>query len=194
MKVLITGICGFVGNALARRIKAAKPAAGVFGVDNLMRLGSEANRRLARHGIRVCHGDLRCASDVEALAAADWVIDAAANSSVLAGFDSRSSTRQLIEHNLFSTVNLLEYCRRHGAGFILLSTSRVYAIRPLSQLPLEEGGRRFAPRFSEISFAGFSDAGIAEDFSTDAPVSLYGSLRKIKSRDLPHLLLTWQSR
>jgi CDP-paratose 2-epimerase len=177
MKVLITGICGFVGNALARRIKAAKPAADVFGVDNLMRLGSEANRRLARHGIRVSHGDLRCASDVEALAAADWVIDAAANPSVLAGFDSRSSTRQLVEHNLFGTVNLLEYCRRHGAGFILLSTSRVYAIRPLSQLPLEEGGRRFAPRFSEISFAGFSEAGIAEDFSTDAPVSLYGSTK-----------------
>jgi nucleoside-diphosphate-sugar epimerase len=88
MKVLINGICGFVGNALARRIKAAKPTADVFGVDNLMRLGSEANRRLARYGIRVFHGDLRCASDVDALAAADWVIDAAANPSVLAGFDS----------------------------------------------------------------------------------------------------------
>ncbi|HYY30108.1 MAG TPA: hypothetical protein VE860_19340 [Chthoniobacterales bacterium] len=44
MKVLITGICGFVDNALARRIKAAKPAADVFGVDNLMRFGSEAKK------------------------------------------------------------------------------------------------------------------------------------------------------
>jgi CDP-paratose 2-epimerase len=134
MKGLITGICGFVGSALARRIKDAKPAADVFGVDNLMRSGSEANRRLARDGIRVFHGDIRCASDVDALTAADWVIDAAANPSVLAGFDSRSSKRQLIEHNLFGTVNLLEYCRRHGAGFILLSTSRVYAIEALSHL------------------------------------------------------------
>jgi len=142
-----------------------------------MRLGSESNRRLARDGVRIFHGDIRCASDVDALAAADWVIDAAANPSVLAGFDSRSSTRQLIEHNLFGTVNMLEYCRRHCAGFILLSTSRVYAIGPLSRLPMKEVGRRFAPRFPEICVSGFSDAGIAEDFSTDAPVSLYGSTK-----------------
>jgi CDP-paratose 2-epimerase len=135
MKVLITGICGFVGSALASRIKSAKLEVEVFGIDNLMRIGSEANRNLTRDGIGVIHGDIRCASDVENLSAADWVLDAAANPSVLAGFDSRSSTRQLIEHNLFGTVNLLEYCRRHGAGLILLSTSRVYAIRPLSQLP-----------------------------------------------------------
>jgi CDP-paratose 2-epimerase len=177
MKVLITGICGFAGSTLARQIKAAKPGAEVFGVDNLVRSGSEANRYLARDGIRVIHGDIRCASDVENLSAADWVIDAAANPSVLAGFDSRSSTRQLIEHNLFGTVNLLEYCRRHGAGLILLSTSRVYAIRPLSQLPLEEVGRRFVPRFTEISFTGLSAAGIAEDFNTSPPISLYGATK-----------------
>jgi CDP-paratose 2-epimerase len=177
MKVLVTGICGFVGNALARRIKAAKPAVDVFGVDNLMRLGSEANRRLAPDGIRVSHGDIRCASDIDALGAADWVIDAAANPSVLAGFDNRSNTRQLIEHNLFGTVNLLEYCRRYGSGFILLSTSRVYAIRPLSRLPMDEEGKRFTPRFQEITLAGFSRAGIAENFSTEPPVSLYGSTK-----------------
>jgi CDP-paratose 2-epimerase len=177
MKILITGICGFVGHALARRIKSAKPAADIFGVDNLMRSGSEANRRLAQDGIRVLHGDIRCASDVDALGPADWVIDAAANPSVLSGFDGRSSTRQLVEHNLFGTVNLLEYCRRHRAGFILLSTSRVYAIRPLSGLPMAETGRRFTPRFPEINFTGFSKAGIAEDFSTDFPVSLYGATK-----------------
>lgn len=177
MKILITGICGFVGHALAARIKSGKPAADIFGIDNLMRAGSEANRRLARDGIRVLHGDIRCASDVDALGPADWVIDAAANPSASAGFDSRSSTRQLVEHNLFGTVNLLEYCRRHGAGFILLSTSRVYAIRPLSRLPMIEAGRRFAPRFPDIQCAGFSKAGIAEDFSTDPPVSLYGATK-----------------
>jgi CDP-paratose 2-epimerase len=177
MKILITGICGFVGHALAARIKSAKPAAEVFGIDNLMRVGSETNRRLARDGVRVIHGDIRCASDVDALGPAHWVIDAAANPSVSAGFDGRSSTRQLVEHNLFGTVNLLEYCRRHDAGFILLSTSRVYAIRPLSQMPMVETGRRFAPRFPEIQLAGFSKAGIAEDFSTAPPVSLYGATK-----------------
>jgi CDP-paratose 2-epimerase len=177
MKALITGICGFVGSSLAKRIKAAKSDLEVFGLDNLMRLGSEANRHLARDGIRVIHGDIRCPSDVENLPGADWVIDAAANPSVLAGFDNRSSTRQLVEHNLFGTVNLLEYCRRHSAGLILLSSSRVYAIRPLSQLPLEEMGRRFVPRFPDINLPGFSAAGIAEDFSTEPPISLYGATK-----------------
>jgi CDP-paratose 2-epimerase len=177
MRVLITGICGFVGSTLARQIKAAKLEVEVFGVDNLMRAGSEANRDLARDGIRVFYGDIRCASDVENLSAADWVIHAAANPSVLAGFDSRSSTRQLIEHNLFGTVNLLEYCRKHCAGLIFLSTSRVYAIQPLSRLPLEAVGRRFTPRFPEISCAGLSASGIAEDFSTSSPISLYGATK-----------------
>ena len=148
MKVLITGICGFVGSELARWIKEAYPSSEVFGVDNLMRLGSEGNRRLRNFGIQVIHGDTRCVSDMEGLPSADWVVDAAANPSVLAGIDKLSSTRQLVEHNLFGTVNALEYCRRHGAGFVLLSTSRVYAIRPLSELPLEIEGNRFTPRFT----------------------------------------------
>src|SRR5215469_2104422 len=166
MKVFITGICGFVGSALARRIRQAYPNSEVFGVDNLMRSGSEANRRLGLCGIQVLYGDIRCASDLETLPPADWVIDAAANPNVLAGFDKRSSTRQLVEHNLFGTVNILEYCRRHGAGFLLLSTSRVYGIRPLSELPLKLEGDRFTPRFSEVRCLGISASGITEAFDT----------------------------
>ena len=41
-----------------------------------------------------------------------------------------------MEHNLFVTVNVLEFCKRHGAGLVLLSTSRVYAIDPLAKLPV----------------------------------------------------------
>jgi len=50
--------------------------------------------------------------------AVDWVIDAAANPSVLAGVDGRTSSRQLVEHNLGGTVNLLEFCKAHRAGFV----------------------------------------------------------------------------
>ena len=52
--------------------------------------------------------------------------------SVLAGSDGRTSSRQLIEHNLLSSVNLLELAKRCRAGFILLSTSRVYSIPELA--------------------------------------------------------------
>jgi CDP-paratose 2-epimerase len=177
MKAFITGICGFVGCALARRIREADPASEVFGIDNLMRSGSEVNRRLGEFDIEVYHGDARCASDVEGLPPADWVIDAAANPGVLAGLDGRASARQLIEHDLFGTVNILEYCRRHGAGFIFLSTSRVYSIGPLSGIPMQVEGNRFVPCFSQLQFPGISTEGITEEFSTDPPVSLYGATK-----------------
>jgi CDP-paratose 2-epimerase len=177
VKIFITGICGFVGAAVARHIREALPDSEVFGLDNLSRPGSETNRRLAAYGIRTWHGDVRCPSDFEVLPPADWVVDAAAIPSVLAGIDNRSSSRQLVEHNLFGTVNILEYCRRFNAGLILLSTSRVYSIQPLSELPLQIDGQRFVPRFSKIQLQGISSSGVSEEFSTAAPVSLYGATK-----------------
>jgi CDP-paratose 2-epimerase len=177
MKVFITGICGFAGSAIARRIRQTLPGSEVFGLDNLSRAGSERNRTLAAYGIRNFHGDIRSASDLETLPPADWVIDAAAIPNVLAGVDNRSSSRQVVEHNLFGTLNILEYCRRSHAGLILLSTSRVYAIQPLAKLPLQVDRQRFTPRLSGIELPGISSAGINEEFSTAAPVSLYGATK-----------------
>jgi len=177
MTIFITGICGFVGSAIARRIRDVLPNTEIFGLDNLGRPGSERNRRLATEGIRTIHGDIRVASDLEAVPPARWVIDAAALPSVLAGIDKRSSSRQLVEHNLFGTVNILEYCRRSNAGLVLLSTSRVYGIRPLSELPLQAVGNRFVPDFSKIQNFGLSSAGVGEEFCTAAPVSLYGATK-----------------
>jgi CDP-paratose 2-epimerase len=175
MKVLITGICGFVGSALARRIKEAIPGTQVLGIDNLMRPGSEMNRRLNQTGIGVFYGDIRNASDIEGLPSADWVIDAAANPSVLAGLES--GARQVVEHNLVGTINVLDYCRRNHSGLVLLSTSRVYSIEALSQLPMEVVGSRFVPKFAKIRTLGVSNLGISEGFSTAAPISIYGATK-----------------
>src|ERR1700682_6151238 len=132
MRILITGICGFVGSTLALEIRESLEGAEIFGFDNFVRPGSEINRlALQRTSIAVRHADLRSTSDMEALPKADWVIDAAANPSVLAGLDGESSSRQVVEHNLGGTVNVLEYCKKHRAGLILLSTSRVYSIAGL---------------------------------------------------------------
>ena len=56
-----------------------------LGIDNLMRPGSELNRARLRNWGALVHGDIRIPSDLESLPAVDWVIDAAANPSVLAG-------------------------------------------------------------------------------------------------------------
>ena len=178
MKILITGVCGFVGSSVAGALLDGFPDATITGLDNFIRPGSEGNRdSLRARGVRLHHGDVRNASDVDALPAADWVIDAAANPSVLAGVDGQSSSRQVIEHNLYGTVNLLEYCRRHGAGFILLSTSRVYAIAPLAGLPVEPAGRAFRLTPGAPLPPGVSPRGLDETFSTAAPISLYGATK-----------------
>lgn len=176
MRILITGICGFVGSTLALGLREGWPDWEVAGIDNLIRPGSETNRvRLKQQGVRVMHGDLRNASDLEALRPCDWIIDAAANPSVLAGVDGRTSSRQLIEHNLVGTVNLLELCKQWRAGMLMLSTSRVYSIEGLAGLPVEARDRAFQLKTEAALPPGVSEAGIAESFSTAAPVSLYGA-------------------
>ena len=137
MKVLISGVCGFAGSSLAQHFIERDSGIEVSGFDNFIRAGSETNRRkLQALGVKISHADLRVQSDIDALPAADWVVDAAANASVLAGVDGRTSSRQIIEHNLGGTVQMLEYCKAHRAGFLLLSTSRVYSIPPLAALPM----------------------------------------------------------
>lgn len=150
----------------------------IIGFDNFIRPGSETNRERLRHlKVKLIHGDVRAASDLDAVPAVDWVIDAAANPSVLAGVDGRASSRQVIEHNLGSTINLLEYCRRHQAGFLLLSTSRVYSIPALANLPLTTSANRFNLAGDVPLPDGVSARGISETFSVAAPISLYGATK-----------------
>jgi CDP-paratose 2-epimerase len=178
MRTFITGICGFVGSSLAIALRERMPDAQVSGLDSLIRPGSETNvARLERAGVRVDHGDIRAASDFEPMADCDWIIDAAANSSVVAGVDGRTSSRQVVEHNLHGTTNVLEFARRCGAGVVLLSTSRVYSIAALAALPLRVEDQGFALDTTAVLPPGCSAHGIAEEFSTAAPRSLYGATK-----------------
>lgn len=179
MKVLITGACGFLGSSLAVELLRRRSGLRVLGLDNFIRPGSETNRSALRaRGVEVRHGDVRLASDFEALPGADWVIDAAANPSVLAGRDGLTSSRQVFEHNLLGTINVLEYCKRTGAGFILPSTSRVYSIAALAALPLIRRGAAFSLGASRGLPPGVSWRGVACGFSTEPPLSFYGSSKR----------------
>jgi nucleoside-diphosphate-sugar epimerase len=46
MKILITGICGFVGSSLAKFWRETSPDWDICGLDNFIRPGSERNRLL----------------------------------------------------------------------------------------------------------------------------------------------------
>jgi CDP-paratose 2-epimerase len=178
MKILITGICGFTGSTLARAFQNFDSGIELCGIDNFLRPGSEWNRApLKESGVRVAHGDVRCPSDFDLLPEVEWVIDAAANPSVLAGVKGDSSSRQSLEHNLGGTVNLLEYCKKSGAGFILLSTSRVYSIAPLATLSLAIENDAYCPQLGRDCPAGLSSEGVAENFSTTPPLSIYGATK-----------------
>jgi len=183
VKILLTGICGFAGSTLARALLAERTGLELVGLDNLSRRGSHLNLEPLRAlGIRIEHGDVRNASDVDALPAADALIDCAANPSVLAGIGPGPGSRQLVEHNLAGTLNLLEYCKRHRAAFTLLSTSRVYSIPPLAALPVTIHRGAFIPDPALAASGnlppGLSHTGIAELFSTEPPVSLYGATKR----------------
>jgi CDP-paratose 2-epimerase len=133
--------------------------------------------RIERLGVEFIHGDLRSASDIAGLPACDWVIDAAANPSVLAGLTGVGSSRRLFEHNLSALGNVLEYCREHKAGLLLLSSSRVYSIPALAAIPLCVRDQAFAIDPTVPLPRGLSADGIGVDFSTAAPVSLYGATK-----------------
>ena len=174
MKILITGICGFAGSSIAKTLLHTHADLSILGLDNFSRRGSELNiSKFSKFGIDLIRGDIRSQSDIDALTKVDWVIDCAANPSVLGGLDGKSSSRQLMEHNLIGSINLLEYCKRHKAGMILLSTSRVYSASDLASLPVKSSDQCF--KLNNFAITGISSSGISEDFPTTTPLSLYGA-------------------
>jgi CDP-paratose 2-epimerase len=178
MKILITGICGFTGAIMARTLQELDSGIELWGIDNFLRTGSEQNRApLMASGVHLLHGDVRSRSDLDVVPEVQWVIDAAANPSVLAGTNGNFSSRQLLEHNLVGTINLLEFAKRTGAGFILLSTSRVYSIPPLVNLPVTIENEAYRPQLDSYRVVGLSSEGLAENFPTTPPVSIYGATK-----------------
>ena len=171
--LLITGGAGFVGSNLALRFKERFPALTVSAVDSLKRRGSELNLpRLRAGGVAFVHCDLRCPEDFDALPEFDLLIDCAAEPSVQAGVGG--SPWYVLNTNLVGTIQCLEAARRRGAAFLFLSTSRVYPIGPLNQLPFEEDPTRFR-WVAGGGKPGFSAHGIAEDFPLEGTRSFYGA-------------------
>jgi CDP-paratose 2-epimerase len=171
--VLITGGAGFVGSNLALLFRDLRPDLGITVFDSLKRRGSELNlSRLREAGVEFRHGDIRCTEDFEDLPRYDVMVDCSAEPSVQTG--PGGSPRAILDTNLAGTINCLEAARTRGAAFLFLSTSRIYPINALNNLPFTETETRF--RWNEMAgVAGFSKRGIAEGFALDGARSFYGT-------------------
>ena len=175
MIYLVTGGAGFVGSSLAIRLKDKYPKAKIICLDNLKRRGSELNLpRLRQNGIDFIHGDIRNKEDFSGIGPVDSIIECSAEPSVLAGYDS--SAGYVVNTNLFGTVNCLEFARQCKAGFIMLSTSRVYPFKTINALSFSETGTRFELS-GDQSIPGCSREGVTENFPLTGVRSLYGATK-----------------
>lgn len=171
-KALVVGGAGFVGSNLAVALKKWCSHGEVWAFDNLHRRGSELTlRRLGEEGVGFLHGDIRIPEDFYQVNDVDLVIDCSAEPSVLAGIDGDPS--YVINTNLFGTFHCLEFARKQKARLVFLSTSRVYPVRKLFEIPLENNGKRFT--LGTPLFVGLTSKGISEKFPLDGFRTLYGA-------------------
>src|SRR5437016_757863 len=130
MKVIITGVAGFIGTHTAERFLSAGDT--VVGIDNLSRRGGTENLDWlqSRPGnFQFLHADVRRSQDIDAAferhSDAVAVIHLAGQVAVTT---SVQNPRQDFEANALGTLNLLEAARRYtpGAAFLYASTNKVY--------------------------------------------------------------------
>lgn len=165
----------------------------IIAFDNLKRRGSELNLPLLKqHGIEFVHGDIRQRADLDSLAINfDVFVEASAEPSVKAGLDGAPD--YVLQTNLVGTLNCLEFARRHTATFLFLSTSRAYSIEPLRAIALHENSTRF-DLDDEQSQTGVSVHGIAEEFATHLPRSLYGATKLASELIIQEYVATYNLR
>ena len=174
--VAVTGGAGFVGSNIAIWLKTTRPDWRIICLDNLKRRGSEIIiNRLQSAGIDFIHCDVRLSDDLLSInVKLDWLIDCAAEPSVLAG--GTGNSRYIIDNNLMGTVNCLELARQHNSRFIFISTSRIYPTELLNSINLEETDTRYSLSAKQ-TIPGVSIHGISERFPLDGVRSLYGSTK-----------------
>lgn len=134
MRILITGISGFVGPYLAEHITEIAPEAEVWG------MVWAADPAKAPSSVQQVEGDL---TDISSLTIAldqvrpDIIFHLAAASSVASSWEHPG---RFLEVNAVGTVNLLEVVRTLGLGakIVVSSSAEVYGVVPTNKQPITE--------------------------------------------------------
>lgn len=117
MRVLITGHCGFIGQAAWNHF--CNNGHEVYGIDDLSRSTSKPNSHPNSHV-----ADINQISSIRGLdIQIDWVLHLAAQVSVV---DSILNPRRDFMSNAMGTFEVLQYAKARGAGVIYASTNKVF--------------------------------------------------------------------
>ncbi len=175
MKILVSGGAGFVGSSLCLNLKKKYPHYTIIAFDNLKRRGAELNLNdFKEHDISFVHGDIRNNEDFNEIGDIDVLVEASAEPSVMAGLNS--NPYYVINNNLIGSVNCFNFCLKHNAKIIFLSTSRVYPIDKIENAEFVEEPTRFS--FSDKqNETGISSKGISETLNLFGPRSFYGTTK-----------------
>jgi GDP-4-dehydro-6-deoxy-D-mannose reductase len=134
MRILITGVAGFVGGHMVDALRREAPEAAIVGLD------SRPGRRAQSLGIEIVQADLEDASSVRAAiarVAPDRVIHLAAQSSPQRSWEDPERT---LRTNVLGMLHLLEAARAQPAAARILAVGSAdeYGLAPLGGLPLRE--------------------------------------------------------
>ncbi len=138
MRVLITGISGFVGLHLSEHLLAAHPGIELFG---LRRWRSETPAGAAPGaGVRILEGDLLDAPSILRVLHAsrpDVIFHLAASSSVASSWDTPA---EMLQVNVLGTLHLLEAVRQMDldSPVVLACSAESYGLVREDELPIRE--------------------------------------------------------
>jgi UDP-glucuronate 4-epimerase len=148
MRFLITGTAGFIGNALA--LKLLRDGHEVAGVDAItpyysIRLKRDRLQRLADFDGYTPHEialeDMDAMADAFAAATPERVIHLAAQAGVRYSLEN---PRSYVETNVVGSFNVIELCKQHDVGHLILSsTSSAYGAN--TDYPFRETDRTAFP-------------------------------------------------
>ena len=137
MRVLITGVTGFVGSHMAEFVLAQ--GAEVFGACRWR--SNRENLELLRGRLQLVEADLRDQTSVQEMIGKtkpDWIFHLAGQSQVMTSWHAPAETLQT---NVIGQVHLLEAIRQRGAPFprvLVVGSSEEYGLVPESELPVKE--------------------------------------------------------
>ena len=177
MKILITGICGFIGFHLANNIYSRNKNIEIVGVDNMnnyydIDLKHSRLEILKRHNIKIYKIDIKNIKKIDKIFSThkfDKVVHLAAQAGVRMSF---SDPQNYFDNNILGFFNILELSKKYNIkSLIYASSSSVYGDQ--KRFPLTENNRNL----NTVSFYGFTkknNEDLAEFYSRNYNLSVIG--------------------